>query len=127
MNTCSPIRRMLAGPVLIALALLARYDCRAARVAGGEIYMDFIGADSTDLRYRLSLDLYQLCTPGTGSLPDSQYADVRSVNLVFTTVETLRLSATDTLDGFCPAASLTNSCRNPASANIGFIRKRYTG
>src|SRR6185437_9419827 len=97
--------------------------------AAADLYVDYIGTGPTDLKYRVNLVVYTVCTPSTSSVP----AKTETVNVTSNTCYapkyipvTLYPGTTDTVDQLCPAYSSLNSCNSASATYPGYTVTTYS-
>ncbi|HXS37889.1 MAG TPA: gliding motility-associated C-terminal domain-containing protein [Flavipsychrobacter sp.] len=97
--------------------------------AAADLYVDYIGTGPTDLKYRVNLVVYTVCTPSTSSVP----AKTETVNVTSNTCYapkyipvTLYPGTTDTVDQLCPAYSSLNSCNSASATYPGYTVTNYS-
>lgn len=127
MNFTSSMKRFLLS-LLVLMGGLGLNRASASHYAAVDLSMQFVGSDSTDLRYRLVLDIYKVCeyTNGFGnaSLEDATSVCYTSASASFSNTWPLTVTSKDTLDQLCPGITVANSCRN-VNGLPGFVRHRF--
>lgn len=113
--------------ILIATFFTLSPHAKASHFAAGDIKVEFIGLDSLDLRYRVTVTVYYDCKgtspyPTVGLFYQSTSAGVNtSVTVPFDVAQNLTLSQ------LCPAYASQSACVNPTStAYPGFFKRVYT-
>lgn len=97
----------------------------ADHIAAVDLYADYIGADSTNMKYRVTLVVYKNCS-GITTLGATQTITTNSVLGGFNFTRALpQFGTTDTLDQLCENLGIPNRCRSAASTFPGYERKTY--
>jgi len=112
--------------ILVASIFALSSQVKASHFAAGDIRVEFVGLDSLDLRYRVTVTVYYDCK-GTapyatvGLFYQSTSAGVNTSVLVpFDVAQNLTLSQ------LCPAYASQSACVNPTStAYPGFFKRVY--
>ncbi len=129
-------RTVLHSAILLLLLLCgAAKNSFASHYAAADINVQFDGgADSTKLRYRVTLTLYFACydriyQQGSASQPSPAE---NTATVVWTSAlgvggsRAMTASIRDTVDKLCPNLHLQNACYTPGSIYPGFARRVFT-
>jgi len=103
----------------------------ATHFAAADMYITYVGSGPTDLKYRVTLNIYKACEPYGSPLSYPEhigYSSVKlGVNVGQVAVDTMGAGhGNDTLDQLCSGFTSINSCRVPNSPWPGFVRSEYT-
>jgi len=97
----------------------------SGKFVAAQIYADYVGATSTDLRYRVYLVLYQQCSGGSSSTASFNTTEAicwfsgTYPGLGFTG-RNIKMYDSGFVDAYCSATSALNSCHSATSTNPGY-------
>ncbi|MFM6944635.1 MAG: hypothetical protein ACKOXV_05055, partial [Bacteroidota bacterium] len=114
--------------ILVASIFALSSQVKASHFAAGDIKVQFIGLDSLDLRYRITVNIYYDCL-GTAPYP-TQTIHYQSVNGSVNTSVSVPFDPAQslTISQLCPAFASQSACVNPTGAPVypGFFKRVYT-
>ena len=114
--------------ILLMIGLGITPKVQASHFAAGDIKVQFVGLDSLDLRYRITVTVFYDCKgiPPETTLPIHYHSTIgnfdTTVNVPFDPSQNLTLSQ------LCPAYASLSSCVSVSQANpiAGFLKRVYT-
>lgn len=107
---------------IVLICSMSAISAKASHYAAIDLYVTYVGNGPADLRYRVVLNVYKACEPGSIDLVPSDGAISVTSSCGSLSNITLTARGIDTLDQLCDTFSMQNSCRSPSSMYPGFVR-----
>ena len=112
--------------ILVASFFALSPQAKASHFAAGDIKVEFVGLDSLDLRYKVTVTVFYDCSGAAPYPTVTLYYQSLSGGINTSQSVPFDVAQNLTLSQLCPAFASQSSCVNPSGAYPGFFKRVYS-